>query len=533
MAEQGSTTERRAKLEECYKRLLDCDDKNEMIAEINTALAVPAPVGSPGTLELLGKRYRTQSKSAEEVAVKVDQVATSGLPEVWVGKSGVAASEVVQAAARAAHQMTEALQKGGNALLSLSDAVDDAQKLDGTGRGQLREALSILGAEDGFFDNMVDTDEEEDAIWRAGTVACAGVDKMRSAARSADDAARAAARDLNKFASEARAGKMHTSGLSAADKLALADTAGPSGPAEMNELLSANDLERSGQYMEKMSARDRAAFDRMLADSKSPQERAYLVKALAAGYDLNAVSEFQGKIHGKDPAWLQRHLTPVTTAADSMDNEGRAKDGRNNNTDDQAFNGERWSQDGNTCVPSSTVSARAMVDPVYALELTGGPSGQEDDPGAFRDRLGAEQQRVHDEGDGNYDYDFPFSRHPNGMDNDGKTTVVDKEISPHTGASYDFQETRSADARRDVLPDIEKSVAEGKPVPIGVEGYNKDDERSGHAMMIIGQEGDMLQVYNPWGTTTWVSEDDFVNGRMDKASDNRMPDAYAVHLPAD
>jgi len=43
----------------------------------------------------------------------------------------------------------------------------------------------------------------------------------------------------------------------------------------------------------------------------------------------------------------------------------------------------------------------------------------------------------------------------------------------------------------------------------------------------------MLQVYNPWGTTTWVSEDDFVNGRMDKASDNRMPDAYAVHLPAD
>ncbi|MFF4805674.1 hypothetical protein ACFY1U_46120 [Streptomyces sp. NPDC001351] len=39
--------------------------------------------------------------------------------------------------------------------------------------------------------------------------------------------------------------------------------------------------------------------------------------------------------------------------------------------------------------------------------------------------------------------------------------------------------------------------------------------------------------YNPWGQTTWVSEDDFVNGHMDKASDSRMPDAYAVHLPAD
>ncbi|MGW2411719.1 peptidoglycan-binding protein [Streptomyces tubercidicus] len=532
MAEQGSTTERRAKLEECHKQLLDCDNKNEMIGLINTALAVPAPVGSPGTIELLGKRYHTQSRAAEEVTVKVSQVATSGLPEVWVGKAGVAASEAVQAAARAAQQMTEALQKGGNALLHLSDAVDAAQKLDRTGRGQLSEALDTLGSEDGFFDSMVDTDEEEDAIWRAGTVATAGVEKMRSAARSADDAGRAAARDLNKFASEARAGKMHTSGLTAADKLALADTAGPGGPAEMNELLSANDLERSGRYMEKMSARDRAAFDRMLADSKSPQERAYLVKALAAGHDLDAVSDFQGKIHGKDPAWLQRHLTPVTTAADSMDDEGRAKDGRNVNTDGQAFNGERWKQEGRTCVPSSTVGARAMVDPVYALGLTGGSSGQEDDPEAFRHRLRAEQQRVHDEGDGGYKYDFSLSRRPDGMDDDGASTVANKEISPHTGASYDLQHTQSADSRRDVLPDVEKSVAEGKPVPIIVEGY-EDGDRSGHQMMIIGQEGDKLQVYNPWGTTTWVSEDDFVNGGMGKASDNSLPDTYAVQLPAD
>lgn len=300
----------------------------------------------------------------------------------------------------------------------------------------------------------------------------------------------------------------------------------------MNELLSANDLERSGRYMEKMSARDRAAFDRMLADSKSPQERAYLVKALAAGHDLDAVSDFQGKIHGKDPAWLQRHLTPVTTAADSMDDEGRAKDGRNVNTDGQAFNGEQWKQEGRTCVPSSTVGARAMVDPVYALGLTGGSSGQEDDPEAFRDRLRAEQQRVHDEGDGSYEYDFSLSRRPDGMDDDGASTVANKEISPHTGASYDFQQTQSADSRRDVLPDVEKSVAEGKPVPIIVEGYEGGD-RSAHQMMIIGQEGDKLQVYNPWGTTTWVSEDDFVNGGMGKASDNSLPDAYAVQLPAD
>lgn len=119
------------------------------------------------------------------------------------------------------------------------------------------------------------------------------------------------------------------------------------------------------------------------------------------------------------------------------------------------------------------------------------------------------------------------------MDLEGKTEVLNKEVSPETGSKYEVHEVRDADARRAALPDIEKAVAEGKPVPIGVEGYDDKGERSGHAMMIIGQEGDKLEIYNPWGTTTWVSEDDFVNGGMAKASDNSMPDAYAVHLPQD
>ncbi|MFF8912929.1 hypothetical protein ACF08M_06290 [Streptomyces sp. NPDC015032] len=41
----------------------------------------------------------------------------------------------------------------------------------------------------------------------------------------------------------------------------------------------------------------------------------------------------------------------------------------------------------------------------------------------------------------------------------------------------------------------------------------------------------MLQVYNPWGSTTWVSEDDFINSRMGKASKSELPNAYSVHLP--
>jgi hypothetical protein len=50
-------------------------------------------------------------------------------------------------------------------------------------------------------------------------------------------------------------------------------------------------------------------------------------------------------------------------------------------------------------------------------------------------------------------------------------------------------------------------------------------------MMIIGHEDGMLQIYNPWGHTVWVSEDDFVNGHMEGASDSRMPTVDGVHLP--
>jgi hypothetical protein len=503
--------------------------KNDLLEQIDGALFVGAPVGDTATLESLSKRYRGQVDKAGDVHDRVDKVARKGLSEVWVGDTSVRASDAVGAAARAATKMAEAFQGGAKALLTLADALGNAQKQDADGRAKMQAAKQRLGAKDGFFDRMIETDEEEADLAAARSTAAAGIDLMHRAAVAADDAARAAARDLNKWAAEARAGKMHTGELSAVDQLMLADTSGPAGAADYNEILSANDLERSGRAMEKLSPADRARMEQLLAKSSSPQEKAYLMKALAAGHGVGDIETFDGKIHGKDPAWLQQHLTPVVTQGDSLRDEGTNGNGSNVNTDLQSFGTQQWSQGGDgsegTCVASSTVTARAMVDPVYALSLTGGPGGQENDPAAFRRRLVDEQHRVHQEGHGGDGY--------NGMGLDGKTEVVNKEISPETGSSYELHEVRDADARRNVLPDIEKAVAEGKPVPIGVEGYDDRNKRSGHAMMIVGQEGDKLEIYNPWGQTTWVSEDDFVNGGMAKAGNSGLPDAYAVHLPQD
>lgn len=64
------------------------------------------------------------------------------------------------------------------------------------------------------------------------------------------------------------------------------------------------------------------------------------------------------------------------------------------------YEGREWTQGPHpTCVAASTVTARAMVDPLYALQLTtGGRPGDpaHDSPQAFEERLRDEQVRVYD-----------------------------------------------------------------------------------------------------------------------------------------
>ncbi|MEV5883037.1 WXG100 family type VII secretion target [Streptomyces sp. NPDC052020] len=321
-----STTSRRSELAGLKGGVQGADDKNSLIEAIRKALDVKAPVGDPGAIDAASRQFKQAVSAVDEAAGRIGKAA-SGLPEVWTGTTQVAASDVVAAARRAADQMREAFEGSAKALTALADGVEDARQRDRVGCEVLREALSSLGGEDGFFDGMWDSDEEDAAVQRARTQAAEGVERRHQAAVIADDAARKAAGELNRWASQARSGKLAARGLTAADKLMLADTSsvGESGPdREYNEILSAGDLERSAAFMNKMSPEDRAELERMLKDSKSPEERAYLMKTVAAGYDMDAVREFRQKIHphGDDEAWLRRHLSPAVTEADSKNRPG-------------------------------------------------------------------------------------------------------------------------------------------------------------------------------------------------------------------
>ena len=50
-------------------------------------------------------------------------------------------------------------------------------------------------------------------------------------------------------------------------------------------------------------------------------------------------------------------------------------------------------------------------------------------------------------------------------------------------------------------------------------------------MMIIGHQGDQLEIYNPWGYSYWVSESSFTDGQINNV-DSAIPGTpVSVRLP--
>ncbi|MDI3404443.1 WXG100 family type VII secretion target [Streptomyces cavernicola] len=520
------TTTRRAELAAARHDIEAADSKNDLITAIDRALRVAAPMGDPATIESAARAYgKAADHCAHEVQATVEQVSSKTIPGAWEGTASGKAEQIVAAAARTSGQITQALKGGMRALQRLADGVRQAQSQDRPACETLQSARSVLGGEDGFFDDLVEKDAEEAEKERAREIARTGAKDRHEAAVVVDDAARAAARDLNKLAAEARSGKVTGNSLSPVDKMMLADTSSVDEESlgrDQNEILTANDLERSSARLNAMSPADRAEFQRMLDGAGSPEHQAYLMKALAAGHGMAELKDFDRNIAGRNEDWLREHLQPVRT---EVDVNGDWDKGRVPNT----FQRQEWAQGGygqdGSCVASSTVHARAMVDPVYALQLTGGPDGDENSGDAFRERLVDEQRRVHEDGDGANEGLFGQGP-PESMGDEGWSEVADNELNSPTGADYERQDLNSADDRRGALPEIERSVAEGRPVPIKTEGPD-----GGHALVIIGHEGDMLQVHNPWGQTSWVKESEFVNGTMGTPTQGRFPEVTNVHLP--
>ncbi|MES4906645.1 MULTISPECIES: peptidoglycan-binding protein [unclassified Streptomyces] len=476
--------------------------RNDLAGAISEAREFSAPLGSPDHIDGVAARYGKAAEIVDRAQGDLRKVAKDGLPAVWVGTAGAKASEVVGAASYSADQMAQKFQEAVPVLKALSMGIGKAQARHDYGLVALDVAASTL--------NNGGLIMPPDELREAKTAVLDGVSYMSEAAGQAKAAGIEAQKALTKLASEARARKVTADGLTDADQLVLADAAAPGGPAELNEILTANELKRSSEFMDKMSAHDKAEFDRLLSAAKSPQERAYLMKALAAGHDVREIDRFAQQIHGRSPQWLSDRLTPVVVQSTES------------GTNYVNYQGAKWEQGRGTCVASSTVEARAMIDPLYAFHLTTGghPDDPEyDNPNAFDNRLKQEQNRVHAEGGGD-----PLP--DGGMNPYGQQHVADVEVGSYTGANYAERKLDNNAERQASLAEIERHIDNGVPVPVDVEG-----SVGRHAMMIVGHEGDRLQVYNPDGTITWIKEDDFVHNRMGYTTNGYFPTAYSVYLP--
>ncbi|MEE6260914.1 hypothetical protein [Plantactinospora sonchi] len=485
---------------------------------LRNAIQVPGPSGFPSSLESLAGDYSRAEKGVDAALMAVGEIRRQRLPTVWAGETQVAAADALAAVERGLERGIGVLGRIAKELRGLADAVEAAQKRDGDGIPPLQEAYGLTEEiTAGPFIDPVHYDG--DKMHRAHQLGIGGIGDRVGAHSTLAETSREVSSTFHDLASQARLQRLANSPLSALDELLLTD-AGSTGDGMDSAILSASMADRAADHLSGMSEADQARMKQLLAGADSPEHRAYLMRALAAGHDINKITEFNRLIgpYGNDPAWLAAHLNPLDAGGQSPTGQRQAT----------TFDGTKWTQ-GNypTCVAASTVTARAQVDPLYALQLTtGGHPGDPayDNGDSFAQRLRDEQARV-------YDDERPWYQELPVIDKGGMTdrqsaTIADEEIGAHTGADYENRGVDSADERRAVLPEIERAVDEGHAVP-----FSSRDDSGGHQMLIIGHEGDRLQVYNPWGYTVWVNEDDFVNGRLDSFDKNVPNELTSVRLP--
>jgi uncharacterized protein YukE len=490
------------------------------LAEAGSAAArVPSFGGRPETLQAIADSISDAARTVSGLRPALESIRSIDVDGVWAGAAHNAAADALAALLDDATRLHAALNEMVRYLRDHAVTLAEATRSDLAGIDGLSSAASVAAAmTTGRVPDPFGYDGERmRAAHRAAMVAVDLRVGAHVAVRGAGEDFAAAMYDL---AAQARGRELWSAGhspggITPLDAIVLADAGGRYG-GDPRILTAAMDA-RAGAALGAMADGDRTRMMALLAGARSPEQRAYLLKALAAGYSVDEVGRFDQMIaaHGTDPDWLDQHLSPLQMDAPATG--GMA---------DNAFGGARWDQgDHPTCVSSSTVIARAEVDPLYALQLTtGGRPGDPafDSPAAFADRLRDEQQRIYDDGRAWWQDVV----HNDGMTDGQSETIANQQIAPHTGAGYENVDMTDRQSREATMRSIERAVDDGYPVPLST-----DEGRRGHQLLIIGHEDGRMQIYNPWGYTYWLSEDDFVAGRVNRVDEEIPGTPTTVRLP--
>jgi hypothetical protein len=486
---------------------------NDLAGACEAASAVPGFGGDAGELRAIADHCDSVAQTVRQALDAADPLVRDGISRVWAGDTQVGADEALRALTEDMFRALTAFHSIGDLLRRHAEPVA-GDGPDRAGAAELAEIAATVGSMTwGVLPNL---EYEAETMRRQHARAIGAIDVRVGRHIAVRDAAEDLATALYEIETQARTGRLSGSPLSPVDEVVIAEAGSTRTPARPPVLTAEMD-ERAAAALAAMGDGDRERLTGLLAAARSPEHRAYLLKTLAAGYPADQVARFDQLIagHGDDPAWLDEHLSPL-----SMD--GEPAPGK----DFTRFDTAEWEQGGApTCVVASTVTARAEIDPPYALRLTTGDHPGDpafDNPTAFSGRLRDEQAQLYDDGRSWFQEHFGGD----GMTPDQSASVADAELAPRTGAAYDNVALADAEARAATVPSIERAVDEGYPVPL----FTSEDDES-HQLMVIGHAGDRLQLYNPWGYTYWITETEFVAGRVDGVDPDVPSTPSSVRLP--
>jgi hypothetical protein len=483
------------------------------------ALGVTAPPGDPSAVAQQGAVYTETAAKCAAVQSDLHHVAANQLPAAWTGEVADTAAQAVAALGTEATTAITALRAAGQALAAWSATLGAAQAQFSRGVAQLDQVLEQC-AGSAFL-----------ALLQPA--AAAAINEMIHACQSAEEGESTAYGVLDQYAAQARAGRVGGGDLTDLDEVVLAAQTGPGGGADGGDILSAEELTRGSTQLSGMDAADQAAFEKLLQQAESPAQSAYLWKALAAGYPMAQVQSFDALIqpHGADAAWLSEHLTPA------INTQGSGPSGTGNS--DLTYQGQDIYLQGypiysqrnvNDCVAASTALAQLSMDPVLMLKMTTGdtPSVKGvDRPQGFESRLQGLYtsyyvQGQHMDGDSSV-----YPKNDGGLGDSGIQGLADGHLGSEIGSSYTQRNLNSSADRQAAIEPIIQAVDQGKPVPVDVGPASGMD----HQMMIIAHSGNELEIYNPWGWSGWVTEQQFVNNQIGGLTNGECTTAYQVHIP--
>lgn len=253
--------------------------------------------------------------------------------------------------------------------------------------------------------------------------------------------------------------------------------------------LAGSVIERYNLAFGELSAEERAALEKALAEADSDAERAWIIAGVAGGLTGTALANYLKRLHGLSDSQLD-DLDPTRHPLEQPD--------------------------GTTCGSSSLVMARMRNDPAYAMWITTGynPETGETTPGTAQDRFASEAVKMHERTNAMHDRDGDLQMpYPDVIGT--APWAVANEMSAGNGSGVPGTDygvtTVDPDDRRSSYQALTAAVEDGHSVPM----YVGNSLAPGHVVLVTGAEDGTLTVYNPGnGDTVHVTRDQYVNGEL-------------------